>query len=304
MSMDDRYIQHPVCIGSVLWDVVGCSAALLERGNDMPGIITRQPGGVAYNIAERLANLGHAPLLLTALGDDPEGHALMRHCAALNMQTQLIHISQEWHTDKYMAIEDPRGLVAALADAHSLEKAGDAILGALQDGRLGSKEQPFEGMVILDGNLTEALLEQIAQSAYFAACDLRVIPASPGKAHRLGPFFEASHARFYVNLIEAQTLCQRLFAGAEEAALAMVARGAKRAIVTDGAAPVCDAIAGGAAIIVEVPPAPRLRRVTGAGDTFMAAHIHAELGGADRSAALNAAVQAARDFVTAKEDDV
>jgi len=39
-------------------------------------------------------------------------------------------------------------------------------------------------------------------------------------------------------------------------------------------------------------------RVTGAGDTFMAAHIAAEWDGADRQAALEFALQAAADYVS------
>jgi pseudouridine kinase len=39
-------------------------------------------------------------------------------------------------------------------------------------------------------------------------------------------------------------------------------------------------------------------RVTGAGDTFMAAHIVAEARGADRKTALAAALQAAANYVS------
>jgi sugar/nucleoside kinase (ribokinase family) len=39
-------------------------------------------------------------------------------------------------------------------------------------------------------------------------------------------------------------------------------------------------------------------RVTGAGDTFMAAHIVAERQGADRDAALQTALRAAADYVS------
>ena len=48
----------------------------------------------------------------------------------------------------------------------------------------------------------------------------------------------------------------------------------------------------------DVPPAVAVRRVTGAGDTFMAAHIVAERAGAGRQAALARAVQAAALYVS------
>ncbi|MEY8840710.1 kinase, partial [Cribrihabitans sp. XS_ASV171] len=38
-----------LCIGSVLWDIIGRSASHMRQGSDVPGRITRLPGGVAMN---------------------------------------------------------------------------------------------------------------------------------------------------------------------------------------------------------------------------------------------------------------
>ena len=46
------------------------------------------------------------------------------------------------------------------------------------------------------------------------------------------------------------------------------------------------------------PPPVLATRVTGAGDTFMAAHIAAEAGGADRDTALARALRAAATYVS------
>ncbi|MEM8824970.1 MAG: kinase, partial [Pseudomonadota bacterium] len=35
-----------LCIGSVLWDVIGRAPVHMERGSDVGGRITRVPGGV------------------------------------------------------------------------------------------------------------------------------------------------------------------------------------------------------------------------------------------------------------------
>ena len=40
-----------LCIGSVLWDIIGRSATSMRLGSDVPGRITRLPGGVALNMA-------------------------------------------------------------------------------------------------------------------------------------------------------------------------------------------------------------------------------------------------------------
>jgi sugar/nucleoside kinase (ribokinase family) len=280
-----------LCIGSVLWDVIGRSPSAMAFGADVPGRITRIPGGVALNIAMGLARFDLRVALLSALGTDAEGEELAAECRRLGLDADLLYRSEDLPTDRYMAVEGANGLIAAIADAHSLEAAGDKILRPLTDGRLGSAEAPYPGAVALDGNLTAALLRTIAEDPAFAKADLRVAPASPGKAERLLPFVAAGRGTLYVNLEEAGLLCHTRFDSAPEAARALVARGARRALVTHGGAPCADADA--ANTVTARPPEVLVTRVTGAGDTFMAAHIAAELGGAPRDAALDAALRAA-----------
>ena len=174
-----------LCIGSVLWDIIGRTDHAMQAGNDKPGRITRLPGGVALNIAMTLTRFDLHPALLSVVGDDAEGHALLASCRAMGLDCDTVLIDPDLPTDQYMAIEAQGGLLAALADAHSLEAAGARILAPLHDGRLANAAAPWSGVVALDGNLTEGLLEEIAQSPAFGAADLRIAPASPGKAARL-----------------------------------------------------------------------------------------------------------------------
>ncbi|WP_164658840.1 PfkB family carbohydrate kinase [Tropicibacter sp. Alg240-R139] len=285
-----------LCIGSVLWDIIGRSASHMRQGSDVPGRITRLPGGVAMNIAMTLARFGMAPTLLTAIGRDAEGDELVRSCLQMGMRTDLIYRSEDLPTDRYMAVEGANGLIAAIADAHSLEAAGAKILGPLHDGSLGSQGAPFDGFVALDGNLTVSLLEEIARSPAFSAADLRVAPASPGKAERLLPFVNSARATLYVNLEEAGLLCQTQFDTSADAARGLLARGALRVLVTDGGNAATEADA--ADLISQTPPEVLVTRVTGAGDTFMAAHIAAEASGASRADALARALQAAATYVS------
>ena len=285
-----------LCIGSVLWDVIGRSASHMAPGADVPGRIVRQPGGVALNIARALRHAGLRPVLLSAVGRDAEGDTLIAACAAMELDTAHIYRSDDLPTDRYMAIEAPSGLIAAVADAHSLEAAGDKILTPLRDGRLATAQAPWTGPVALDGNLTEALLDEIATGAILRAADLRVAPASPGKAERLLPFLTHGGAVLYLNLQEAGLLCQTAFETSSIAAQALLARGAQRVLITDGANPACDATPSG--VIEGQPPRVMVTRVTGAGDTFMAAHIAAERSGADRETALTHALRAAAQHVS------
>ncbi|MEO9820769.1 MAG: PfkB family carbohydrate kinase [Paracoccaceae bacterium] len=282
-----------LCIGSVLWDVIGRSSSVMRAGSDVPGRITQLPGGVALNIAMTLAQFGMRPALLTAIGQDAEGDELIAACKARGMDTSTVYRSDDLPTDRYMAIEGANGVIAAIADAHSLEAAGAKILKPLMDGTL---PQPFRGPVALDGNLTLDLLAEIASSPLLAKADLRVAPASPGKAERLMPFLTHSHGTLYVNLEEAGVLCQTTFTRSSSAAEALVARGAARALVTNGGDTASEATAD--ATLTETPPQVLVTRVTGAGDTFMAAHIAAERKGVDRTQAFQNALQAAATYVS------
>jgi sugar/nucleoside kinase (ribokinase family) len=196
-----------------------------------------------------------------------------------------------------MAIEGANGLIAAVADAHSLEAAGERILRPLADGRLGTAAAPFRGLVALDGNLTTALLSQIAASPLFAGADLRVAPASPGKAERLRALLTHPSATLYLNLEEACLIATTPCDTAAEAAEAVLRRGAGRVLVTDGGAACADGCAR-RGVIEATPPQVLVTRITGAGDTFMAAHVVAERLGLDRPAALARALRAAADYVS------
>jgi len=284
-----------LCIGSVLWDTIGRASVHMQHGSDVPGRITRRPGGVAMNIAMTLARFGLRPALLSAIGRDADGDELVAAAQRMGLDCDHLYRSDDLPTDRYMAVEGANGLIAAIADAHSLEAAGDKILRPLGDGRLGTLAEPWPGPVALDGNLTEALLAQIAHSPLFAAADLRVAPASPGKAERLLPLLARAQLTLYVNLEEAGILCQCSFDRAPDAAAALIARGASRVLVTDGPRPAADATRAG---VISQSPTVLETRVTGAGDTFMAAHWVAERRHASRAEALAAALEAAARHVS------
>lgn len=285
-----------LCIGSVLWDVIGRAANHMRVGSDVPGRITRLPGGVAMNIAMTLRRFGMRPALLSAIGQDAEGHELVSEATRMGLITDYLYRSEDLPTDVYMAIEGANGLIAAIADAHSLEASGDKILRALSDGRLGSVDTPYQGTVALDGNLTEELLQTIANSPLFAGADLRVAPASPGKAARLLALMDHPTATLYVNLEEAGLLCQTTFETSSDGAAGLLKRGAHRVLVTDGGNAAAEGKDGD--IITHTPPAVMVTRVTGAGDTFMAAHIASEAQGMDRKGALTRASNAAATYVS------
>jgi sugar/nucleoside kinase (ribokinase family) len=280
-----------LCIGSVLWDIIGRATPHMRVGSDVPGRITRLPGGVALNIAMAVKAYGLQPALLSSVGRDEEGEDLIRALDRMGMITDHLYRSEDLPTDRYMAIEGGNGLIAAIADAHSLEAAGQKILRPL-----GTDLKGWSGLIALDGNLTLDLLKTIAQSPDFAKADLRIAPASPGKAERLTPFLEHPSATLYVNLEEAGLLMHRKFASSAEAAGEMISRGLYRVLVTDG--PNAASVATQHEILTERPPEVMVTRITGAGDTFMAAHIASEAQGVRGKASLIKALDATAIYIS------
>ncbi|MDM7459062.1 MAG: PfkB family carbohydrate kinase [Paracoccus sp. (in: a-proteobacteria)] len=283
-----------LCIGAMLWDVIGRAPRRMAPGADVPGRIRHLPGGVALNVAVALARWGLVPSVLSAVGCDPEGESLIAEAQRLGVLT--VHLTRDTGlpTDCYMGIEDSEGLIAAIADAHSLEQAGADILAPLND------LPDWTGPVVLDGNLTEDLLAQIARDPRLMQADLRIVPASPGKAERLEPLIAARRGCFYLNRLEAEILAGRACPDSASAAEAVVARGAARVLVTDGPAAAAEAVAHGPTIR-HTPPSVTVARVTGAGDCFLAAHLAAELDNQTRDAALARAVQSAAAHVSGKD---
>jgi pseudouridine kinase len=280
-----------LCAGAALWDVIAQAAVPLHPGADVPGRIERRMGGVALNVALALAGHGTRAALLSALGRDSQGDRLV---AALEARgVDCAHVTRTGDpTDTYLAVEDAAGeLFAAVADCAGLERAGAAVLAPLRDGRLGDAARPWPGTLVIDGNLPEAVLAGLAGDPAFAAARLAFVPASPGKAARLGCALGLGRAVLYLNRREAEVITGEGFPDAAAAAEALVARGAARAVVTDGGRMACAAGPEGA--VRHAPPPVPAGSVTGAGDAFLAAHLAAEARGLAPGEALAAAVGAA-----------
>lgn len=289
-----------ICVGSVLWDTIGSTSHSMGVGSDEPGRITARAGGVAFNIAQALAQQGVFATLLTHVGRDAAGASLLKVCQEMGLETSFIYQSDDLATDQYMAIEAKGEVIAAIADAHSLEKSDKIPLEPLIDGRLADEGAVYTGILVVDGNLTPDILTYIANLGSVQTADLRFVPASLGKVKRLKAVLTHPNATFYVNKAEAETLLDHTVDTAHEAADALCSLGAARAIVTDGPSLVADAQSG-METLTAVPPKVPARRLTGAGDTFMGAHIAAELRGLDRQSALTHAAEQAALYVSEAE---
>ena len=288
-----------ICIGSVLWDIIGRSTNKMSLGSDKPGKIIKIPGGVALNLAMALQKNGFNSSLLSAIGADNDGDQLIEQIKIRGIDTEHIYRAKSFPTDKYMAVEGSNGLIGAIADTHTLERCEKYILRPLENGKLYKLNEPWTGIIILDGNLTENLLNKINSDPLFRNVDLRVAPASPGKAVRLRTCLNGNVRTVYMNLEEANLIVNQNFNESCSAAIALLNAGFKRAVVTNGGNKVT--VAEKDSQITITPPNVGVVRVTGAGDVFMASHIQAELIGKQKETAINFALNQTAKYISGSE---
>jgi sugar/nucleoside kinase (ribokinase family) len=244
-----------LCIGAAHWDLIGRAGRAPRRGDDLPGTITRRPGGVALNIALGLAAAGAPVALLAVVGRDAAGAALIAVAEAAGIDCAHV-LRLAGPTDGYLAIEDPDGaLFAAVADCGRLETTGEAVVAPLLDGPLAAAATPWRGRMVLDGNLPEAVAARLVTDPATAHAARLHVPASPAKA-----------------------------------ATALVGLGLTQVLVTDGTGTL--AHAGPEGLVTARPRLVAARSLTGAGDRLAAAHLAAQDAGLDAAAALEAAVEA------------
>ncbi|MHA3914526.1 PfkB family carbohydrate kinase [Halovulum sp. GXIMD14793] len=288
-------LPQTLCIGSALWDTIARASDPLAPGGDVPGRIARQPGGVALNVAMALAARDVNVAILSAVGRDTDGDALLAATTTHGIDCRYV-ARGTYPTDNYLVLECQDGEVfGAVADCHSLEAAGDTVLSPLRDGRLGEASMPFGRTMIVDGNLSEATLRSFVDFRDSKAADCYFVPASPGKAARLKSCLQQVDGTLFANRIEAEILCGQSFADSKAAALGINALGAA-AIITDSAR--AATYANGDQVISRTPPDVSVTSVTGAGDAFLAGFVAASIAGEGNAACLEAAIATAAAHIS------
>lgn len=263
-------------------------------GASNPVILQSCPGGVARNVAENLCRLGGRVELVTRLGRDAEGDALLQDLQSLPLGLTGISRSESAPTAFHLIALQPDGeMLVAVADMRVYDEIIPARLKVLPQS-LWSVDA-----VVADCNLPQETLAYLAglrhKGRRFAA-----IGVSPAKVTRLRPLLAACDF-LVVNRQEAAVLAELDPEGAtpDEMAAALRAAGAGEVVITLGEAGIC--LAGdGETLLLESGPS-RLVDVTGAGDALAAAFLAARLQGLDLAAAGRRAVAAARLTVETHE---
>ncbi len=259
-----------ILIGGANLDIKAKSLAINHFGTSNPSRISTSPGGVARNIAHNLARLGASVGLITVIGNDHQGEAVLEATNAAGVDVSRIR-STAIATGTYIAILNPDGeLVTAMNDMRAVDDITPDIIATFAGDIAHAK------FVVADCNLPLATLEAIAA---LARDKLFVEPVSVPKSQKLkallksGPIFMASPN---LDQIEGLTGSRNIAEGCN----ALHAMGLQHVVAHAGAEGVF--ISNGDDI-EHAPPqsAGPIIDVTGAGDAAVAGLVFALLQGDD-----------------------
>lgn len=205
-------------IGSAAVDILSRVRKEIQPGVSNPAQIRMAFGGVARNVAENLARLGHPVILLSAVGDDDTGRQLVASAAEVGIDTShVIHIPDR-PTASYMAAVGAQGeLCFALDDMR--------IARTLTAECLKERAQLFSeaSLLFMDANLPKETLKVAVALAREAQIPIAADPASVSMAQRLLPHL--AHLSLVVpNLAEAEILCDSPLDASQPEELAAAAR--------------------------------------------------------------------------------
>jgi pseudouridine kinase len=176
------------CIGAANIDRKLRASQALHMGSSNPAQTSESFGGVARNVAENLARLGLPVHLLTAVGQDAVGAALLAQAQQLGIDTQGSLRVAGISTGHYSAVLDANGnLVLAMADMALAERLTPAWLA-----RSGAHLECSK-LWLADLNLPPATLRRLQKLALKDGTPLVLVAVSAPKMARLGTDLRGVH---------------------------------------------------------------------------------------------------------------
>lgn len=239
--------------------------AILPRTSN-PASLTVSYGGVARNVAENLARLGHSVSLVSALGDDAAGLSIRDHMRSLGVGMDQVTVSPSLATAEYAAILNDDGelfsAAAAMDILDSLTPEGlESVWPSLSD----------QAWVFAECNLPADTLHLLLQSCRNLSVRLAIDTVSMPKARRLPKDLTGIDVLF-TNLDEAGAMLGTPSAVPSEQVLDLLARGAANVVLTMGSEGHLVGTQGSVSHHPAVSAKPV--DVTGAGDALISATLH------------------------------
>jgi pseudouridine kinase len=260
-----------LALGGANLDINAGADHELRPGDSTPGRVHFSPGGVARNVAENLARLGHDSRLFSAVGDDPQGLNLLAQTRHAGVDVSGCWLLPGVATASYVSVHDSQGdMAVAVNDMQILEH--------ITPERLQPHAQQIRqaAALVLDCNLSEAAMAWLF--ANHGSAPVFVDAVSAFKCARVRPWLGQVHT-LKVNRLEAQALCGLPVGSSNEvesAARCLLGLGVRRVVLSLGEQGLYYSEHGGqsgwqAALPVNVVHA------SGAGDALMAGLVHSFL---------------------------
>lgn len=262
--------KRVVCVGGATLDRKYCAPEPIVPHTSNPVAGYRAFGGVARNVAENLACLTADVSLVSMVGDDEAGNALLAHLRSVGVDGSRVVTARGRRTAEYVAVLGPDSdLVVGLADMDIFDLIGVA------DIERAWPQIASATWVFIDCNLSADVIAYIVARKHAARFRLAVNAVSTPKAMRL-PADLSGIDLLFLNHDEAKAIL-----GATPrprgAASALRKRGVDNVILTHGSAGAFVASEDG---VVDVPGIrAKPVDVTGAGDALIAGTLFRLLAG-------------------------
>lgn len=261
-------------IGGANMDIAARSERGIVAQDSNPGQVRFSPGGVARNIAENLARLGHSPRLITLVGQDMLGQSLLSHTQEAGVDVSGVEMLSGVPTATYVSLQGPDGDMAVAVNDM-------ALLGELTPGRLQHRRALIEraSNLVLDCNLPEATLDWLFAQA--AQARIHVDSVSVAKCLRIQRHLGRIDT-LKLNRQEAQALTGLAVQTPQQAcaaAQALCGLGVRWVVISMGAQGLAWCEAGQAAVCQPAQAPAQVVSTTGAGDALLSGLIDGQLRG-------------------------
>jgi pseudouridine kinase len=252
------------CIGAAHIDRKATAAGPVVPGSSNPVTIRVGAGGVARNVAENLARLGLSVTMVSRVGHDREGDAVLDSLGEAGIGFDLVTRSDGLPTASYTAL---------------LDKSGELVIGLADMGI-------YDELTV---DVLEPLLPQLELiPVWFIDCNL------PAESLRFLLRRKPSDCKVYVDCVSVAKAARlqgilsgidTLFANADEAGYRLMCNGVGSVVITRGQEGAF--VASPFDYDFFLPPPVDVNEVTGAGDALIAGVIFGRISGHDMAEAMS-----------------
>jgi len=273
--MEDKLLKIdpnlPVIVaGAAGKDIIGRLKSDLRMYTSNPAKIRTSFGGVARNVAENLARLGHPVTLLSVVGDDDRGDRLLTQARQAGVNIDHVLRTSEHPTGTYVGIITTNGQFQCAMD--DMRAISCLSVEYIQQHAHLFKEA---SMLFVDMNIPRDVLKYMVSLARHANIPICADPTSLALTPRLKPYLK--HLLLMTpNVNEAEYLCGEIDKitnrrQALNAAKFLVGTGVKIVVITLGEQGLCYATSETSGFIPAIKT--EIMDPTGAGDALTATII-------------------------------